>query len=318
LARPVDFAKPDIVRGDLVPCFVASGTERPEGDAMNRTTNSQLIVALVWLTLGALPVRADYAPGSGIVGSPHDFVNPGGRVYQPDPHATVCIFCHSQDSADKSAATDGSTALSWNHKLTEQAFFWSDSRLTEGGTPLPTNLTTWAGSSKYCLSCHDGTVSLGDVYHGNYPVTSFVGGAAYADGSGMVPNWRSNKPIPQCSGCGSSLVDATGRITARFRMGVAGDVRGTHPVGIPYPYQGAPGTYNGITTGSRVDLRDYVPAPANVKLFTAMGTEVSTGARVGSTGIECATCHDVHNEAARDRHLLRDTQRQLCLDCHDM
>jgi len=45
---------------------------------------------------------------------------------------------------------------------------------------------------------------------------------------------------------------------------------------------------------------------------------VSAGARVGSTGIECATCHDVHNEAARDRHLLRDTQRQLCLDCHDM
>ncbi len=250
-----------------------------------------------------------------MVGSPHDFTNPVGNVYQADQHATVCIFCHSTTD---SPGTDASTELSWNHRLSAQNFFWSDSAQTEGGTPLPTNLATWAGSSKYCLSCHDGTVSVGDVYQGSYPVISFAGGAPYADGSGTVPTWVSTRVAPKWAG-NSGIVDPMGKLTAGpCTVGESGDLRGTHPVGIPYPYQGAPGTYNGITTGPAVDLRDYVAVPANVKLFTAVGNDVIAGAQAGAAGIECATCHDVHNEAAQGRYLLRDTERQLCLDCHNL
>ena len=91
-----------------------------------------------------------------------------------------------------------------------------------------------------------------------------------------------------------------------------------HPVGIPYPYLRVRGTYNSITTGQAVDLGNYVAIPMQVKLFTTTDDIVVAGARVGETGMECATCHDIHNEQVRNSKLLRDTQRQLCLDCHDL
>ncbi len=169
---------------------------------------------------------AGHDPGSGIVGSAHDFTNPAGEVYQADLHASICIFCHIQHRPGSSAPTTGSTRLLWNHKLSSQSFSWSDATQTQGGTVLPTNLGTWAGSSKNCLSCHDGTVSVGDVYRGDYPATSFVGGAAYADGSGTVPDWVSM----------GNRVDAQGKITASFlKIGATGELNGNNHEGIPYP-----------------------------------------------------------------------------------
>jgi len=61
-------------------------------------------------------------PGTGIVGSPHDFTNPTGQAYQADPHASICIFCHIQHRPGNSAPTTGSTRLLWNHKLSTQSF----------------------------------------------------------------------------------------------------------------------------------------------------------------------------------------------------
>ncbi len=75
-----------------------------------------------------------------VAGTAHDFspAKDGGRA---------CQFCHTPHMAL------ADTPL-WNHKLSEAVYeiYWSSSLDAEVGQPT--------GSSKLCLSCHDGTIAL--------------------------------------------------------------------------------------------------------------------------------------------------------------
>jgi cytochrome c553 len=88
--------------------------------------------------------------------------NPGGRQ--------ICIFCHTPHNA----SSEASVPL-WNRKLSTQTF----SRYSSGTLQIRNNPAVRAanmanydvgaqpdGSSKLCLSCHDGVSGLGDVLRG--------------------------------------------------------------------------------------------------------------------------------------------------------
>lgn len=188
-----------------------------------------------------------------IAGTGHDFSTRGA--------SGLCITCHGVHKVPN-------TPLLWNHTLSAQNFSWSDYPATVGGTPTPTNLRTWSGSTKMCLSCHDGTVDVGSLMSG----TSFTGGKAPA-------------------------------IT-----GAAGDLKGNHPVGIPYPYNGARNTYNGSTTGVNTPVSEYRAVPTKVKMFT------DPTVAANNTGIECGSCHNPHDNSNGD--FLRDAKLTICQNCH--
>lgn len=252
-------------------------------------------LAVGWTALPASGQLA--APGAGITDSLHDFTSAANTAAHTDhEEASICIFCHVQHRFRTVPAE--TSRLLWNHKLSANTFGWSDITQTYGGTLLPTNLGTWGGTTKNCLSCHDGTVSIGDLYRPSGKFTAWTGTHVTAAG----------------------IMNVTGK--SHFIGGGTGDLKGNHPVGVPYPYGGVVNTYNSITTGDRLDLSDYVAAPVNVKLFTDIGNDVIQGASAGSSGIECASCHDVHNKHVVEEHLLRDyydtagSKSQICLDCH--
>lgn len=215
-----------------------------------------------WLKFGiAIAATAMWAlapPSAGaqsIVGSDHDFSGRGA--------SSVCISCHAPHHVPN-------TPLLWNHTFSAQNFSWSDMTQTTGGTPLPTNIKTWSGSSKMCLSCHDGTVGVGTLYTSSYTYT------------------------------GSS---------APVLTGAGGDLKGNHPVAVPYPNNSAKNTYNGATTGNNLLLTEYKINPARVKLFNDASVLTSN-----NWGIECASCHNPHNNVNGD--FLRDTRAVLCQNCH--
>lgn len=289
-----------------------SRTEEKGWHTMQRVAGIWLLAMVPWIVVMSLPVRADTVPGAGIIGSPHDFTKVPGMMVPSGGAANACAFCHFDDGIGKPSPSIMSLLFSWSQRLSTQSFFWSN--VTESGTQLPTNLTTWAGSSKICLGCHGDVAPTTDTYQ----VASVAGGGAYAGGSGPVPLWARGAKAANRAGTGRFAGVVAKLDDRRRRIAIGGDLNGTHPVGIPYPYGGVPGTYNGIVTGRHVELRGYVSAPQSVKLFTTAGDKVVHGAQVGATGMECASCHDVHNDEVRDRWLLRDTQRQLCLDCHGM
>jgi len=85
---------------------------------------------------------------SGIEGSAHDFS-------ALDSSQQICIFCHTAHNGD----TTVQEAPLWNHAVTSKSYQVYNSP-TMNASPGQPN-----GSSKLCLSCHDGTVAV-DSYGG--------------------------------------------------------------------------------------------------------------------------------------------------------
>jgi predicted CXXCH cytochrome family protein len=112
--------------------------------------------------LAALPVTGWAA----ITSSSHDFQSSGWNST-----GEICVVCHTPHAADTTVVD----APLWNHEVTAATF-----------TPYPSGGTMQAapgqpdGSSKLCLSCHDGTVAL-DNFGGATGGTNYVSGATLID-----------------------------------------------------------------------------------------------------------------------------------------
>lgn len=220
------------------------------------------------------------SPGSGIAGTSHDFSAKGGGV-------GLCTFCHTPHKAL-------STLLLWNHTLSSNTFAW-DATTTTAGTTFPTfKGDTYKGPTAKCLSCHDGSVAVGDIAW-----------------------FREGKP---------SVLDSTKHDSGEFNIAsTTGSMKGNHPVAMPYPYNNAKNTYNGVTTGNAAILTEWQADPTaslNIRLFNDDGSgNISGGVVAAKTGLECSSCHDPHNKASVEDLFLRgkltgsDTT-YICMKCH--
>lgn len=91
------------------------------------------------------------APSNGAIsGSAHDFTSQGWSGGQ------ICLPCHTPHRADTTVVD----APLWNHAVTEATFTPYASPSLDAAVGQPT------GTSKLCLSCHDGSVAI-DSFGGN-------------------------------------------------------------------------------------------------------------------------------------------------------
>ncbi len=246
----------------------------------------KLILVLAVVAL-APAVAWGATPGSGIAGTDHDFF---AGPFLSLSTIGECTFCHTPHKAI-------STLLLWNHTLSQNNFKW-DVANTTAGTPFPNPISgpTYNGPTAKCLSCHDGSVAVGDV------------------------NWFMEL---------KQVVDSTKITDPSHLVGVAGAMAGNHPVAMPYPYQQVANTYNLITTSSAAlpgygfVANEWQPTPfLPVRVYNDDGTgNITAGPQPGKTGIECSSCHDPHNKAAVDDMFLRgmltgNDPNYICLKCH--
>ena len=242
--------------------------------------------------------------GTGLAGTSHDFVTGTGSSGVANG-AGLCTYCHTPHKAK-------STLLLWNHTLSSNTFQW-DVAATTSGTALPGFTgNAYNGPSAKCLSCHDGSVAIGDV--------GWFAEAAITPSAPSATNTGSGFKVGQ-----STLADGAAGSTTK-QVGAGGNLSGNHPVAIPYPLNGAPNVYNGSTTGAQLATNDFVgdPTANNIRLYSDVGGGAIVGkTTAGQTGIECSSCHDPHNKAAKDDFFLRgnltgssQTDGYLCLQCH--
>jgi predicted CXXCH cytochrome family protein len=175
------------------------------------------------------------------------------------------------------------------HQASTQVLLWNHAAgtvngfptgaATLGGTQLQAALNA-ASPSRACLACHDGTVALGALtQQGNITIAGL-----------------------------------TGQIGTAARVNLGGD----HPINVPMPVPAGGATYNGTTQGATVNSADFKTAAAaqtnGVRLFATIGA-----AGAAANGVECGSCHDVHNGVpAANGFFLRVPQAgsQICLACH--
>ena len=119
----------------------------------NGESNSSFIIGhapFVLLAFIVLPCATALAQITSIVNSPHNLSATGPGTIRATTEQEICIFCHTPHNSTPK------TPL-WNRNLPVSAYTVYTSRSLQAVPGQPT------GSSKLCLSCHDGTIALGSV-----------------------------------------------------------------------------------------------------------------------------------------------------------
>lgn len=124
---------------------------------MRRSTFALLLLAGAALALDA---RAD------VKNTVHNLSAAGPGDIRADVETRICIFCHAPHHASQ---TQG---LLWNRTDSTATYIPYESATLRASVGQPT------GASKLCLSCHDGTVALGQL-HSEPSEVGFVGGVRF-------------------------------------------------------------------------------------------------------------------------------------------
>ncbi len=129
---------------------------------MNKLTYLSKTIGASTVALVAAGLLASTANAGTIVNTAHDLSASGWSGGE------ICVVCHTPHNADTSVTE----APLWNHAVTASTFtMYSTGTLdaTQDGQPT--------GTSKLCLSCHDGVTAI-DSFGGNVGNTVMSGAAA--------------------------------------------------------------------------------------------------------------------------------------------
>lgn len=251
----------------------------------------------------------------------------------------ICVFCHTphaatqQDQGGGALATgDWSPAL-WNRKIPQGSTYTPYTSNTLDAATIQAGFSGQpGGSSKLCLSCHDGTIAIGNV--------NVLGGASYSATPATTEVIQMQGADPDKTFPGGAYTGASG-----FTRDLGQTLANDHPISVtfnsalalsdgelrtPDANQSIPGTALPTGTNQAVGIRN-VP-PGTRPLLPQEKTGVA-----GTGQVQCATCHDAHiKDTAADHNIkfLRAERFQvsdpaiggagfkadrdiICLACHD-
>ncbi len=253
---------------------------------------------LVLALLAAPLVRA--AEGGSVVGSRHDFSATGGGRFKGTGTTSACAYCHAPHGA-----TGG--ALS--------------SRPEPAPSRTAARLGSTAGaagqSSRTCLSCHDGTVAVGQTSAGATQVLGGAGGRIEAgQRSNLGTDLRTTHPL-SVRPDGLSVRAPVAGAGARLVEGGTVQCTSCHD-----PHRdSADGKFLlGPNRRSELCLGCHAEMTGEATHLTALRpTSLAALLPAGAAEAGCATCHASHG-AAPDSHLQRrgagEPEDATCLGCH--
>lgn len=237
-----------------------------------------------------------------IAGTKHNLSVTGPGEVKATGTTEVCVFCHTPHGASAAPA-----APLWNRQLSGQTYTVYESSSLDAQTIAGQLLDQPAGSSKLCLSCHDGTIAIGSV--------NVLGGQASA--SIDVAN----------TGVGGAMPAGAGTATG-FTRNLGTDLGNDHPLSITYDaaLAAADGELRNPALSAHIGLRSpgvRFPVPLE-----------PTGP-LGQGQVQCGTCHDPHlhdpastgsikflrlqrfQQAPPVPGAFSQTQDIVCLGCHE-
>ena len=122
---------------------------------MNKLTSLSKVIAISTVALVAAGLISTTAKAGTIVGTAHDMSGSGFSGGE------ICVVCHTPHNSDTSVTQ----APLWNHAVTTTTF-----TMYSSGTLDATIDNQPTGTSKLCLSCHDGVTAI-DSFGGNTGTT---------------------------------------------------------------------------------------------------------------------------------------------------
>jgi hypothetical protein len=204
---------------------------------------------------------AAYAQSSNdIVNTPHNLSTTGPGTVTAVDQTQVCVFCHTPHGA-----TNAPGAPLWNREISTQTYTVYTSSSLDAET-IAGQLDQPAGSSKVCLSCHDGTLAISAV---------------------NVLSGEVNATIPITgAGPGDTMPAGQGVLTG-FTRNLGTDLSNDHPISMTYD-----------TTLANADRELLDPAVTPHIEIRAPGVRplvpLEPTGPGGSGQVQCGSCHDPH------------------------
>ena len=268
--------------------------------------------------------------------SKHDFSQSSGAAIKATSLDATCVFCHAPHRAQAMAPL-------WNHSLPQGVTYQVYQSSTEQSP-----VAQPGGGSKLCLSCHDGTVALGDtVNNGQIPFQgmstdqklpatspSNLAGPSLSLASnhpvGFVPSLSNSQimnppagdPVKldsqgmlQCTTCHDPHVEDNDPVELRFLMK---NNSGSALCTTCHDPRGGAGSSLWSWSGTQGQPSSHKTSAAAYTSETSGGASW-LGSHTGYTTVAqngCGSCHRSHtaHETAR---LLKGETDQVCFQCHD-
>ena len=218
-----------------------------------------------------------------IAGGPHDLSNGSAlRNTNAAINGQTCVFCHTPHGGSNSIPL-------WNRSAPTGAAYQLYTSSTSDVSTTGTQLA--ASGSGACLSCHDGTIAV--------DVLSDVNGLAFGPVVAFTRQGTA-KAIYRAGTGGASNVMSNG---LPF---LGTDLRNDHPVSIVYETArtATPAEFiTQVVNGLKITVGASSPLP----LF---------GSSSGNATVECASCHNAHNNSLGNFLRKANTGSAMCLSCH--
>jgi len=184
-----------------------------------------------------------------VVNSPHNLSAGGPGPARATMENQVCIFCHAPHNSSPVRPL-------WNRVLPVDAYSIYTSRALDAQPGQPT------GSSKMCLSCHDGTIALGSVVSRGTMIQMSGGITTMPAGSANL---------------GTDLSD-------------------DHPVSF---------RFDASLAARDPKLRSPSAMPHEIRLDK-------------NSELQCTSCHDAHSNTLGKFLVMRNSDSELCISCHQV
>ncbi|NDP41189.1 MAG: hypothetical protein GZ089_00480 [Aromatoleum sp.] len=227
-----------------MPTHAPATRAKADSPGRERVARSRRVAAAWLLIAAAVAAPTSTHAQTQIARTKHNLVATGPGTIRSDEPAGTCVFCHTPHNATPTRGL-------WNRNLPAVTYRLYESSTSQGQLQQPT------GSSRLCLSCHDGVLAMANL---------------------RVPP----KGAPT----------ALGPLTGPTAFG--SDLSHGHPVSF---------VYDSALALKRGDLADPVALPSAIRLDD-------------KREVQCASCHDPHDD--RQPNFLRMDNRSgaLCLSCH--
>jgi len=214
-------------------------------------------IILVCLAVGAVALAQGV---SDIANTAHNLSVSGPGPVQAGSESQTCVFCHTPHGA-----TNAPGAPLWNRALSQQTYTTYTSSSLDAET-IAGQLAQPAGSSKLCLSCHDGSLAVGTV--------NVLGG-------------QQNVTIDMTgTGAGGVMPPGSGTQTG-FTRNLGTDLTNDHPISF---------TYDTTLANADGELRDPAVEPyiAIRQPNSRPLVPLEDTGPAGEGQLQCGTCHDPH------------------------
>jgi len=216
---------------------------------------SLMILAMAVMVFG-VHQKVEAGRISDIANTKHNFSVTGSGTVKATTENELCVFCHTPHGASTSVA-----APLWNRAFSGATYdYYSSSSMDALGLGQP------GGSSKVCLSCHDGTIAIGNVNVLNGALTD--GNPATADIS------------MQGTGAGGTMPTGQGAQTGFTRL-LGVDLSNDHPISF---------TYDDALANRDGELR----SPTSTAHIGSRVPGVLPKVPLENGQLQCTSCHDPH------------------------